>query len=152
IVVTMLKKEAFPLIRYKIGDISALDWTPCACGRTHPRLMRLSGRTDDMLVVRGVNVFPSQIESVIGELPFLSPFYHITLENRYYMDAMTVAVELAEDALTDDSTEINRMTNELSRRLKDVLNIKADVKLELPGTLERFEGKAKHVTDNRSYE
>ena len=71
----MLKKEAFPLIRYKIGDISALDWTPCACGRTHPRLMRIYGRTDDMLVVRGVNVFPSQIESVIGELPFLSPFY-----------------------------------------------------------------------------
>ena len=152
IVVTMLKKEAFPLIRYKIGDISALDWTPCACGRTHPRLMRISGRTDDMLVVRGVNVFPSQIESVIGELPFLSPFYHITLENRNYMDSMTVAVELAEDALTEDSTEINRMTNELSRRLKDVLNIKAEVRLELPGTLERFEGKAKHVTDNRSYD
>jgi phenylacetate-CoA ligase len=148
----MLQKEAFPLIRYKIGDISALDWTPCACGRTHPRLMRISGRTDDMLVVRGVNVFPSQIESVIGELPFLSPFYHITLENRNYMDSMTVAVELAEDALTEDSTEINRMTNELSRRLKDVLNIKAEVRLELPGTLERFEGKAKHVTDNRSYD
>ncbi len=152
IVVTMLKKEAFPLIRYKIGDISALDWTPCACGRTHPRLMRLSGRTDDMLVVRGVNVFPSQIESVIGEMPFLSPFYHITLENRNYMDSMTVAVELTEDALTEDTVEINRMTNELSRRLKDVLNIKADVRLELPGTLERFEGKANHVTDNRSYD
>ncbi|MBR6038758.1 MAG: phenylacetate--CoA ligase [Candidatus Methanomethylophilaceae archaeon] len=152
IVVTMLKKEAFPLIRYKIGDISALDWSPCPCGRTHPRLMRISGRSDDMLVVRGVNVFPSQIESVIGELPFLSPFYHITLTNENYMDSMVVAVELNEDALTDDAVEINRMTNELSRRLKDVLNIKADVRLELPGTLERFEGKAKHVTDNRSYE
>ncbi len=152
IVVTMLKKEAFPIIRYKIGDISALDWTPCPCGRTHPRLMRISGRTDDMLVVRGVNVFPSQIESVIGELPFLSPFYHITLENKNYMDSMVVAVELAEDHLTEDAVEINRMTNELSRRLKDVLNIKAEVKLELPGTLERFEGKSKHVTDNRSYD
>ncbi len=152
IVVTMLKKEAFPLIRYKIGDISALDWSPCPCGRTHPRLMRISGRSDDMLVVRGVNVFPSQIESVIGELPFLSPFYHITLTNENYMDSMTVAVELNEDALTDDAVEINNMTNELSRRLKDVLNIKANVKLELPGTLERFEGKAKHVTDNRKYD
>jgi phenylacetate-CoA ligase len=105
-----------------------------------------------MLVVRGVNVFPSQIESVIGELPFLSPFYHITLTNENYMDSMTVAVELNEDALTDDAVEINNMTNELSRRLKDVLNIKANVKLELPGTLERFEGKAKHVTDNRKYD
>ena len=114
--------------------------------------MRISGRTDDMLVVRGVNVFPSQIESVIGELPYLSPFYHITLENKNYMDSMTVAVELAEEYLTEDTVEINRMTNELSRRLKDVLNIKADVKLELPGILERFEGKSCHVTDNRSYE
>lgn len=152
IVVTMLQKEAFPLIRYKIGDVSALDWTPCKCGRTHPRLMRISGRTDDMLVVRGVNVFPSQIESVIGEMPFLSPFYHITLENKNYMDSMLVEVELNEDALTDDTTAIAKMSGQLSKRLKEVLNIKADVKLVLPKTLERFEGKAKHVTDNRSWE
>ena len=114
--------------------------------------MRISGRTDDMLVVRGVNVFPSQIESVIGEMPFLSPFYHITLENKNYMDSMLVEVELNEDALTDDTTAISRMSGQLSKRLKEVLNIKADVKLVLPKTLERFEGKAKHVTDNRSWE
>ena len=152
IVVTMLQKEAFPLIRYKIGDISALDWTPCSCGRTHPRLMRISGRTDDMLVVRGVNVFPSQIESVIGELSYLSTFYHITLDNENYMDRMVVEVEFNEESLTEDTVSIGRMTNELSRRLKDVLNIKAEVKLVLPNTLPRFEGKGKHVTDNRSYD
>ena len=151
-VVTMLQKEAFPLIRYKMNDISSLTWEKCDCGRTHPRLSRISGRTDDMLVVRGVNVFPSQIESVIGELPFLSPFYHITLENSNYMDSMTVEVELNEESLTEDMNALNNMSKQLSARLKNVLNIKADVRLVLPGTLQRFEGKAKHVTDNRSYE
>ena len=151
-VVTMLQKEAFPLIRYKIGDISALDWEKCECGRTHPRLMRLSGRTDDMLVVRGVNVFPSQIESVIGEMPFLSTFYHITLENRNYMDDMVVEVELNESSLTDDMVELGKMTRHVEERLKSVLNISTKVKLVLPGTLKRFEGKAQHVTDNRSYD
>lgn len=105
-----------------------------------------------MLVVRGVNVFPSQIESVIGEIPWLSPFYHITLTNANYMDSMLVEVELTEESLTDDMVKLNKMSAELSRRLKDVLNIKADVKLCLPGTLPRFEGKANHVTDNRNYD
>lgn len=152
IVVTMLQKEAFPLIRYRMGDISALTWEKCSCGRTHPRLDRITGRTDDMLVVRGVNVFPSQVESVIGEIPFLSPFYHITLENPDFMDVMTVEIELTEDALTDDTMKLADMTKQVSSALKNVLNIKAEVKLVLPGTLERFEGKAKHVTDNRSYD
>ncbi|MFT0898517.1 phenylacetate--CoA ligase family protein [Candidatus Methanoprimaticola sp. MG2] len=151
-VVTMLQKEAFPLIRYKMNDISSLTWEKCDCGRTHPRLGRISGRTDDMLVVRGVNVFPSQIESVIGEMAFLSPFYHITLENDNYMDAMTVEVELNEEYLTEDMNALANMSKQLASRLKSILNIKAEVKLVLPGTLKRFEGKAKHVTDNRSYE
>jgi phenylacetate-CoA ligase len=152
IVVTMLKKEAFPLMRYRIGDISALEWERCECGRTHPRLQRISGRTDDMLVVRGINVFPSQIESVIGEMPFLSPFYHLTLDNENYMDRMIVECELNEDNLTDDMISLNRMSAELSTRLKNVLNIKAEVRLALPGTLKRFEGKSCHVTDNRRYD
>jgi len=152
LVVTMLQKEAFPLIRYRIGDISSLIWEKCPCGRTHPRLQRLSGRTDDMMVVRGINVFPSQIESVIGEMPFLSPFYHITLDNVDYMDNLIVEVELNEGSLTDDMIKLSKMAKMLDVRLKEVLNIKAEVKLVLPGTLERFEGKAKHVTDNRKYD
>ena len=151
-VITMLQKEAFPLIRYRIGDISSLDWTPCTCGRTHPRLMRLSGRTDDMLVVRGINVFPSQIESVIGEIPFLSTFYHITLDNHNYMDDMVVEVELTESSLSEDMVELGKMTEFVENKLKNVLNIKTNVKLMLPGTLQRFEGKGKHVTDNRKYD
>jgi len=152
LVVTILGKEAFPLIRYRIGDISALTWEKCKCGRTHPRMMRITGRTDDMLIVRGINVFPSQIESVIGEMPFLSVFYHITLENKSYMDDMVVEVELTEAALTDDRIQLEAMRRQVEHRLKDVLNIKANVKVTLPGTLKRFEGKAQHVTDNRSYE
>ena len=152
IVVTMLQKEAFPLIRYKIGDISSLEWTKCKCGRTHPRLQRLSGRTDDMLVVRGINVFPSQIEAVLGEMPFLSPFYHLTLDNENYMDRLVIEAELNEESLTEDMVELSKMSKELDKRLKEVLNIKAEVKLVLPGTLQRFEGKAKHVTDNRKYD
>ncbi len=152
LVFTMLRKEAFPLIRYRMGDISSITWEKCKCGRTHPRLDRISGRADDMLVVRGVNVFPSQIESVIGGLSYLSPFYHITLENKNYQDSMIVEVELTEESLTEDMNRLNAMTRELTDHLKNVLNIKADVRLVLPGSLERFEGKAKHVTDNRSYE
>lgn len=152
LVVTMLQKEAFPLIRYKIGDITSITWEKCRCGRTHPRLDRIAGRSDDMLIVKGINVFPSQIESVIGEMPFLSPFYQITLDNKNYSDHMTVDVELNEEYLTDDSTELTEMRKKLSMRLKDVLNIKTDVNIVLPKTLQRFEGKSKHVVDNRSYE
>ncbi len=152
VVVTMLQKEAFPLIRYKIGDISTLTWEKCPCGRTHPRLGRITGRSDDMIVVRGINVFPSQIESVIGEMPFLAPFYHITLTNENYMDKMVIDVEFTQEALTDDMNRINEMTQTVQARLKEILNLKAVVKINLPGTVERFEGKAKHVTDNRSWE
>ena len=151
-VVTMLKKEAFPLIRYRIGDISRRIWDKCACGRTHPRLDRLSGRTDDMLVVRGINEFPSLNEAVIGEMPFLSAFYHITLNNVNYMDSMVIETELNEEHLTDDMITLSKYRSELSSRLKEVLNIKADIKLVLPGTLQRFEGKSSHVTDNRSWD
>ncbi len=152
VVVTMLQKEAFPLIRYKIGDISTLTWEKCSCGRTHPRLGRITGRSDDMIVVRGINVFPSQIESVIGEMNFLAPFYHITLTNENYMDKMVIDVEFTNDALTEDMVKINEMTQQVQVRLKEILNLKAVVKINLPGTIERFEGKAKHVTDNRSWE
>ena len=152
VVVTMLQKEAFPLIRYKIGDISTLTWEKCRCGRTHPRLGRITGRADDMIVVRGINVFPSQIESVIGEMPFLSPFYHITLTNENYMDKMVVDVEVLPECLPDDVNAINEMSAKVQARLKEILNLKAVVKMNLPGTLERFEGKAKHVTDNRSWD
>ena len=151
-VITMLQKETFPLIRYQIGDISSITWEKCECGRTHPRLMRISGRTDDMLSIRGINVFPSQVESIIGEIPFLSTFYHITVENKNYMDDMTVEIELNESSLKDDMVDLVKMVRQVEERMKSVLNISVKVKLVLPGTLKRFEGKSQHVTDNRKYD
>ena len=151
-VITMLQKEAFPLIRYRTGDISSMEWEKCGCGRTHPRLQRVTGRTDDMLIIRGINVFPSQIEEVIGEMDFLAPFYHITVDSVNYMDSISVEAEITETALTDDMVKLNKMTKEFDRRLKDVLNVKAEVKLTLPGSMPRVEGKSKHVTDLRTYE
>ena len=151
-VMTMLQKEAFPLIRYKIGDISSLEWEKCGCGRTHPRLQRITGRTDDMLIIRGINVFPTQVEDVIGEMDFLSPFYHITVDAVNYMDNILIEAEISDHALTDDMTRLGKMAKEFERRLKDVLNVKADVELTLPGSMPRSEGKAKHVTDLRTYE
>ena len=105
-----------------------------------------------MIVVRGINVFPSQIEGVIGEMPFLSTFYHLTLTNENYMDKIVIDVEVSPEHLTEDMNEINEMTTKMQVRLKEILNLKAVVKMNLPGTLQRFEGKAKHVTDNRSWE
>jgi phenylacetate-CoA ligase len=105
-----------------------------------------------MLVVRGINVFPSQIESVIGEIPFLAPFYHITLTNENYMDKMVVDVEILPEYLTDNTEKIQEFSATIQARMKDVLNLKTIIKLNLPGTLQRFEGKAKHVTDNRSWD
>ncbi len=152
LVVTMLQKEAFPLIRYKIGDIASITWEKCKCGRTHPRLSRITGRADDMVVVRGINVFPSQVESVIGKIPFLAPFYHITLTNPNYMDRMVVDVEILPEYLPDKTDQLDAMAQEVVDRLKSVLNLKAVVKINLPGTLERCDGKSQHVTDNRSWE
>lgn len=152
IVVTMLKKEAFPLIRYRIGDISAITWEKCECGRTHPRLMRISGRTDDMLIVRGVNIFPSQIEDVIGEFDYLAPFYEIILTNENFMDTMVVEVEISEDSLTEDTVKLDKMTKSVEARLRNILNVRAEVRMVLPGTLERFEGKSSHVKDLRKYD
>lgn len=150
-VITMLQREAMPIIRYRIGDISSLVWDKCSCGRTHPRLQRLTGRVDDMLIVRGINIFPSQIEHVIGELEFLSPHYQITLDATNFMDRMQLEVELDESHLTDDMVLLNKMSRSLDARIKDVLNVKAEVKLLLPGSLPRFEGKSKRVIDNRVY-
>ncbi|MCH3978499.1 MAG: phenylacetate--CoA ligase [Candidatus Methanomethylophilus sp.] len=152
VVVTMLQKEAFPLIRYKIGDISSITWEKCKCGRTHPRLGRITGRADDMIVVRGINVFPSQVESVIGEMPFLAPFYHITLTNPNYMDKMVVDVEILPECLPDMTDQLDRMTQQVVDRMKEILNLKVVVKINLPNTLERCDGKSKHVTDNRSWD
>ncbi len=150
-VITMLRKEAFPLIRYRIGDISCIDDEKCACGRQHPRLQRLSGRVDDMIIVRGINVFPSQVEYSLMANPEVGNEFQIVVERNGALDTMLVRVELKPEAFTDNIVELNKVRERIEMRLKCLLNVSADVELVEPGTLPRFEGKAKRVIDKREY-
>ncbi|MBO5879964.1 MAG: phenylacetate--CoA ligase, partial [Clostridia bacterium] len=147
LVITCIKKEALPLIRYRTKDLTRLFYEPCKCGRTTCRMENLSGRSDDMLKIRGVNVFPSQIEEIVLGVDGLGPHYEIVVEREGYADKLTVRVELV--SLTDSFTDLERIEKTVKNRLKTTLGLDAKVKLESPNTLARFEGKAKRVKDLR---
>lgn len=148
LVITCIRKDALPLIRYRTKDITRLFYEPCKCGRTLCRMENLSGRTDDMLKIRGVNVFPSQIEEVILSFAELGPHYEIVVEREGYSDKLTVRVELSKT--TDSFAELNSISQGVRAKLKVILGLDAKVQLESPNTLQRFEGKAKRVKDLRS--
>ena len=147
LVITCIKKEGLPLIRYRTKDITRLFYEKCKCGRTFCRMENLCGRSDDMLKIRGVNVFPSQIEEVILAVSELGPHYEIILERDGYLDKLTVKVELAHS--TDSFSELERIRKDVQSKLKIILGLDAKVMLESPNTLQRFEGKAKRVKDLR---
>ncbi len=149
LVVTTLNKWAFPLIRYRIGDITILNNEPCECGRTHPRIMRILGRTDDMIVVRGINVFPSQVESVLMRIPEIGDHYQIIVDRKGPLDVMSVKVEMTESTFSDKIADLMSLSKTVARLLKGVLNITAEVELVEPGTIPRSMGKAQHVIDRR---
>ncbi len=148
LVITCIKKEGLPLIRYRTKDITRLFYEPCACGRTTCRMENLSGRSDDMLKVRGVNVFPGQIEEVVLSEPELGPHYEIIVERDGYTDKLTVRVELNKE--TDSFAELQRIESVTRNKLKVILGLDAKIKLESPNTLQRFEGKAKRIRDLRN--
>ena len=148
LVITCIKKEGLPLIRYRTKDITRLIYEPCKCGRTFVRMENLSGRSDDMLKIRGVNVFPSQIEEVILSFSELGPHYEIVVERDGYLDKLTVKVEL--NVETDSFKELERIANAVKGKLRIILGLDAKVTLVSPNTLQRFEGKAKRVKDLRS--
>ena len=148
LVITCIKKDALPLIRYRTKDITRLFYEKCKCGRTFCRMENLSGRSDDMLKIRGVNVFPSQIEEVVLSVEELGPHYEIILEREGYLDKLIVRVELAHS--TDSFSELERITAVVKNKLKVILGLDAKVMLVSPNTLQRFEGKAKRVKDLRS--
>ena len=148
LVITCIKKEAIPLIRYRTKDITKLTYEKCRCGRTTCRMANLSGRSDDMLKIRGVNVFPSQIEEVVLSVDGLGPHYEIIVERDGYADKLTVRVELA--VATDSFKVLERISGEVRSKLKVVLGLDAKILLESPNTLMRFEGKAKRVRDLRN--
>lgn len=149
LVVTCLGKEALPLVRYRTGDLTRLDYTPCKCGRTTVRMENLSGRADDMLVIRGVNVFPTQIEEVLLKIPEIGPHYEILVERKNRLDVMTIAVELIDDRLLDSYTKLSELEIRIKSNLKSMLGLATNIRLVAPHSLKRFEGKAKRVTDLR---
>ncbi len=149
LVFTSLTKEGFPVIRYRTRDISAVTYERCGCGRTIARMERVTGRTDDMLIIRGVNVFPSQIESVLMEIEGTEPHYVLVVERKGTMDILQVQVEVNERFFTDEVKGMEAFERKIKREIESILNISVDVKLVEPKTIQRSEGKAKRVIDNR---
>lgn len=150
LVITPLSREAFPIFRYRTKDIAKITYEPCKCGRTTARMNKVVGRTDDMIIIKGVNVFPSQIESVLVKTPELGPHYQIVLEREHFLDKMEVQVELVDGRLLDDYQALMSLQNTVRRRLKSVLGLDCRVTLVQPRTITRYEGKAKRVVDNRN--
>ncbi len=148
LVITTLTKETLPMIRYRTRDITRLCDEPCLCGRTHVRIMRLTGRCDDMMIIRGVNVYPLQVESVLASLPNLSPHYQIVLENAGAMDAMTVEVEISDDAPCGDDDLASSALN-ARQQIKSIIGVTCDVVVKRFGEVPRSEGKATRVRDLR---
>lgn len=149
LVVTCLGKEALPLIRYRTGDLTRLMYEPCKCGRTTCRIENLSGRADDMLVIRGVNVFPGQIEEVLFKVEEIGPHYEIIVERQNRLDVMTILVELIDDRLLDSYARLSELEKKIKAALKAQLGLATQIKLVAPHSLQRFEGKAKRITDLR---
>lgn len=149
LVITCITKEALPLIRYRTRDITRLFYEPCKCGRTTVRMEALSGRSDDMLVIRGVNVFPGQIEEVLFKIPEIGAHYEIVVDRKGYLDVMEIKVELADESLLDSYAKLGELEKRIKSNLRTVLGLDAMVKLVAPRSLKRFEGKAKRITDLR---
>jgi phenylacetate-CoA ligase len=150
LVLTTLTKEALPLIRYRTRDLTVLDETRCACGRTCRRMRRVTGRSDDMLIIRGVNVFPSQIESVIVGIEGVSPHYLLAVDRKPgKMDELEVWIEISEDAFSDEMKELEQLEQRVLREIENVLGLSVRVKLVEPKAIARSEGKAKRVVDRR---
>ncbi len=148
--ITVLKKEALPMIRYRIGDITSMDESTCPCGRTHPRVQRITGRVDDMLIIRGINVFPSQVEYALMAIPEVGQHFQIVVERKGALDEMLVRVELNKEFFSDRIPDLMHLQEKVEHQLRNSLNVNADVELVEPGSLPRFEGKSKKVIDKRS--
>ncbi|EPY01262.1 phenylacetate--CoA ligase family protein [Magnetospirillum fulvum] len=146
LVITTLTKQALPMVRYRTRDISMITDEPCACGRTHLRILRVTGRNDDMLIIRGVNVYPSQIESVLLGLPGVAPHYQLILSRQGWLDHLTVEIETVSPSSEEDRV---RLANQVRHHVKSTIGVSCEVLVRLPGQLPRSEGKAVRVRDLR---
>jgi phenylacetate-CoA ligase len=148
LVLTSLDKEAFPLLRYRTRDITKLSVEPCSCGRTFVKMKKPMGRSDDMMIIRGVNVFPSQIETVLLNEGY-APNYQIVVGRENNTDTLDVYVEMSEGTFSDVVKDMERETTKLAQAMKTMLGISAKVHLVAPKSIARSEGKAVRVIDNR---
>ena len=152
LVFTTLTKEGMPLLRYRTKDLCSLMNDPCPCGRTSVRMGRILGRSDDMLIIRGINVFPSQVESVVLSMPEFAPRYLLVIDRVNNLDTLQVQVEVRQEYFTeqfDTLGALGTLEKRLANKLKSVLSISAKVQLKAPGTIERSQGKSKFVLDKR---
>ena len=149
LVFTTITKEGFPVLRFRTKDISVITAQACACGRTLARMEKPSGRSDDMLIIRGVNVFPSQIESVLMSIDGVEPHYQIIVSKKGFLDELEVLVEIDDSRFSDSFRELEQRERFIAQKLQSVLTISPRVRLVEPGTIERSTGKAKRVFDNR---
>lgn len=150
LVFTTLTKEGMPVLRYRTKDLCTLMDGECECGRKTVRMGRIMGRSDDMLIIRGINVFPSQVESVILEMPEIEPQYMLVVDRINNLDTLQIQVEVRRDFFSGDMGSMLAMKKRLSDKIKSVLSIGAEIKLMEPGSIERSQGKSKHVIDKRS--
>ncbi|NDV21907.1 phenylacetate--CoA ligase family protein [Desulfovibrio sp. JC022] len=150
LVITTLTKEGIPLIRYRTRDLTRLNYTACRCGRTFARMQRVTGRSDDMLIIRGVNVFPSQIESILVETEGISPHYQLVVERDGNLDILTVKVEISGSSFSDEIKNLQRLERKIQKTIKEFLGVTARVKLVEPKSIERSMGKAQRIIDLRN--
>jgi phenylacetate-CoA ligase len=149
LVFTTLTKEAFPVIRYRTKDIARLIPDVCSCGRTFYRMPKVTGRTDDMMIIRGVNVFPSQIEEVIMGVEGVEPHYQIIVTRQGSLDNLEVQVEVSENIFSDQVKNLENLSKRVQNNIKDLLGITCKISLVEPKTIQRSEGKAQRVIDKR---
>ncbi|MCR4788488.1 MAG: phenylacetate--CoA ligase [Lachnospiraceae bacterium] len=149
LVFTTLTKEGLPLLRYRTKDLTSISYDKCECGRTSARISRFKGRSDDMLIIRGVNVFPSQIEAALLEMSGTTPHYMMIVDRTNNLDTLEVQVEVEERFFSDEIRELENLSKQIARTIQMAIGLAVKVKLVEPKTLERFEGKSKHVIDNR---
>ena len=149
LVFTTLTKEGLPLLRYRTKDLTSIDYSPCECGRTLARISRFKGRSDDMLIIRGVNVFPSQIEAALLEMNGTTPHYMMIVDRNNNLDTLEIQVEVEERFFSDEIRELEGLSKKIGHIIQNAIGLAAKIKLVEPKTLERSMGKAVHVIDNR---
>jgi len=149
LVLTTITKEALPVIRYRTRDITTLDVEPCLCGRTHVRMKKVTGRNDDMIIIRGVNVFPTQVESVLLEIGETEPHYQLVVTRQGSLDMLEIQVEVSEKMFSDKVKRLEELEKKISSQVESILGLSAKVRLVEPKSIPRSEGKAKRVIDKR---